>query len=309
MKADISRASLPVFEALASEVRLNIIRLLAERGPMHNKEMAAALGLSGAIMTMHVGKLEKAGLIRSQMERKGGSTYKYCTLAVEHLSVEFPRVSQTEARSVYEHAIPVGHYTDIEAWPTCGLAAPDKMIGQYDDPRYFFEPERIQAHLIWFSRGYVEYKLPNYLLHGQQAEEIEVSFEIGSEAPGYNDQWPSDIAFTLNHTLLGQWTSPGDFGDTRGRLTPAWWTSDKNQYGLLKSLRINGEGTFIDGQQISSITIRDIELDRNQWTFRFEVPQAAAHVGGLTLYGRGFGNYDQDIVFRMYYKEGKQQQL
>ena len=309
MKADISRASLPVFEALASEVRLNIIRLLAERGPMHNKEIAAALGLSGAIMTMHVGKLEKAGLIRSQMERKGGSTYKYCTLVVEHLSVEFPHVSQSEKRSVYEHAIPIGHYTDIEAWPTCGLAALDKMIGQYDDPRYFFEPERTQAHLIWFSRGYVEYKLPNYLLHGQQAEEIEVSFEIGSEAPGYNDRWPSDIAFTLNHTLLGQWTSPGDYGDTRGRLTPDWWSSDKNQYGLLKILRITGEGTFIDGQQMSSVTIRDIELDRNQWTFRFEVPQTATHVGGLTLYGRGFGNYDQDIVFRMYYKEGKQQQL
>lgn len=43
----------------------------------------------------------------------------------------------------------------------------------------------------------------------------------------------------MNGISLGKWTSPGDFGVMRGRLTPAWWKSDVNQYGLLKVLRIN----------------------------------------------------------------------
>ena len=29
--------------------------------------------------------------------------------------------------------------------------------------------------------------------------------------------------------------------------------------------------------------------------FRFSVAEDALHVGGLTLFGKNFGNYDQDI--------------
>ena len=32
-------------------------------------------------------------------------------------------------------------------------------------------------------------------------------------------------------------------------------------------------------------------------------PETAKHRGGLTIYGRSFGNYDQDIRVRMHYKE------
>ncbi|MFC5469175.1 hypothetical protein ACFPPD_10630 [Cohnella suwonensis] len=59
----------------------------------------------------------------------------------------------------------------------------EKMIGQYDDPRYFMDPERFQAAILWFSIGHVEYKVPNYLYQNQKLIEIEVSMEIGSEAP------------------------------------------------------------------------------------------------------------------------------
>ena len=35
---------------------------------------------------------------------------------------------------------------------------------------------------------------------------------------------------------------------------------------------------------------------------RFSVPDSAEHVGGLTLFGRGFGNYNQDIEFHIQYE-------
>lgn len=66
MKLDLTEKSLPVYEALASPVRLHILRLLAER-PMNVKELAGAVHLSSAIMTMHVRKLSEAGLIATQM--------------------------------------------------------------------------------------------------------------------------------------------------------------------------------------------------------------------------------------------------
>ena len=56
MQLDISQDSLPVYEALASSVRLTIIQLLSKK-KMSVKELASELGLSSAIVTMHVKKL------------------------------------------------------------------------------------------------------------------------------------------------------------------------------------------------------------------------------------------------------------
>ncbi len=46
-----------------------------------------------------------------------------------------------------------------------------------------------------------------------------VSAELGSETPGFNNVWPSDISFFINDVYVGFWTSPGDFGDVKGSLT------------------------------------------------------------------------------------------
>lgn len=302
IRANTDRKWLPLYEALASEVRLRILELLAEKS-MNLKEIAERLELSSAILTMHVRKLELAGLIDTKMIRKQGGTHKICSLAETGVEISLPQVGATE-RLFYEQHIPVGHYTSFEVFPTCGLATREKLVGQFDDPRYFLDPDRVNAAILWFGKGYVEYKMPNYLLPSQEPEELEISLELASEAPGANDQWPSDIRFYLNDVRLGEWTSPGDYGaHTRGRFTPEWWTIDLNQYGLWKVLRVNRSGTYMDGQKISDVTISDLLLDKHFWTFRFAVEEDATHVGGLTLYGSGFGNYNQDIQIRVYYSQ------
>jgi len=296
--ASTDRKWLPLYEALASDVRLTILELLAKQ-PMNVKDLAATLELSSAIVTMHVKKLENGGLISTQLVRKLGGTHKICSIAADHIEIKLPAQPE-QLRSFDEVSIPVGHYTRFDVYPTCGLATADHTIGQYDDPRYFFEPERMHARILWFGRGFVEYRIPNYMLAGQTLEEIEISLEIGSEAPGVQEHWPSDIYFHVNETLLGYWTSPGDSGQGRGLLTPAWWPDSINQYGWLKVIRITQEGTFLDGQRLSGVTVKDIPMSRNEWTLRIEVPEQAAHVGGLTIYGEGFGNYNHDILFRTY---------
>jgi predicted transcriptional regulator len=158
---------------------------------------------------------------------------------------------------------------------------------------------------LWFGKGYVEYKVPNYLLSGQRPIALEITMELGSEAPGINENWPSDINFALNGLDIGMWTSPGDYGEVRGRYSPPWWQDRVNQYGLLKVIRIQEDGTLIDGQHMSSVGIGEICLERNYWTFRIEVKEDADHVGGLTLYGKGFGNYNHDIMFRVFYEDSR----
>lgn len=132
----------------------------------------------------------------------------------------------------------VGHFTDYNVYPTCGLASANAIIGEVDDTRYFAHPDRYNADILWFTRGYVEYIIPNFIPISQQIDQITISAELGLEAPGINDVW-LDISFYVNDVFLGNWTSPGDFGDVKVIFTPDWWYPNWNQYGLLKLLVIN----------------------------------------------------------------------
>ncbi|WP_405141934.1 ArsR family transcriptional regulator [Paenibacillus sp. FSL H7-0942] len=297
IKANGEPQFLPLYEALASEVRWRIMDMIADR-EMNVKDIAAVLELSPSIVTMHIRKLEDAGLIGSRRVRINGGTHKLCYLKQNQIEIELPSASQTSRTR--EQTIAVGHYTAFDIHPTCGLGTLEKEIGVWDDPRYFLDPERVHAAILWFGKGYVEYKTPNFVLPDQTTDAIEISMELASEAPGLRDHWPSDIRFTFNGVSLGTWTSPADFGRAaRGKYTPEWWHRNVNQYGLLKTIRIDGSGTYMDGEWMSDITLADVKLSEPFWTLRFTVDEESSNVGGLTIYGAGFGNHDQDIVIRV----------
>ncbi|MEC0136448.1 ArsR family transcriptional regulator [Paenibacillus macerans] len=298
IKANGEPKFMPLYEALASEVRWKMMSLLADC-EMNVKDIANRLELSPSIVTMHIRKLEQAGLVGSRRVRLNGGTHKICFLKQKNVEIELPSAGHTA--KIREQSISVGHYTAFEVHPTCGLGTREKEIGVWDDPRYFLDPERVHAAILWFGWGYVEYKIPNFLLADQTADAIEISMEIASEAPGLRDYWPSDIEFIFNGISLGTWTSPADFGRAaRGKFTPEWWHRNVNQYGLLKTIRIDASGTFIDDERMSEVTLADIKLREPFWTLCFAVDERAVNVGGLTLYGSGFGNHDQDIVIRAY---------
>lgn len=301
MNLDISDKSLPVYEALASSVRLKVIRLLAKQ-PMNIRELSEAVGLSSAIMTMHIKKLEKAGIVRSEMQPSRGGVQKVCSLQVEEAEIIFPNKLE-HIREYHQSEISVGHFTDFQVEPTCGLATTEKFIGIVDDPRSFLDAERFQAKIVWFSEGFIEYKIPNFLLSTENPTELVISMEIASEAPLTNNNWPSDLTFYMNNVKLGTWTSPGDFGDKRGKYNPPWWPDDINQYGLLKHLTVTNLGTRMDGHPMSDVTLEQINVWDKQWTLRIAIEGDSRNIGGFTLFGNGFGNYKQDIVFRLYYEK------
>jgi predicted transcriptional regulator len=304
METIVSENNLPIFEALASNVRIKIIELLGQQ-PMIMKDIASALGLSNSIITMHIKKLEKADLVRTEMIPGKGASQKLCTLVADRIELVFPKKGLIP-RNFHISNISIGHFTDFEVKPTCGLASKYKVIGGgFDDPRYFLDPERVDAKILWFSQGFVTYKIPNFLLDTEEPEELEITMELASEAPLSNETWPSDISFTFNGFPLGKWTSPGDFGGTRGKYTPEWWDINLNQYGILVHIRINRDGTFIEGKRVSDYTIDNVDIRRLQWEFKLAVKEDATNIGGLTIYGAGFGNYYQDLVCKLIYISDK----
>ena len=271
-----------LYKALGSDLRIQIIKLLLEKGEMNMNEIAGSLGITNGALTSHIKKLEECGLVSVLSEHEGHGNQKLCRVHTDRILIDVMPQIPEENKNLYSVDIPVGQYTDYQVSPTCGIASRKSLIGEVDDPRYFAHPQRTRAGILWFSRGYVEYLLPNFLPPHCEVEQLILSVEIASEAPGTNNDWPSDITFFLNEIPIGTWTSPGDFGDIHGLFTPSWWLPAWNQYGLLKTLIINKNGTFIDGLKISDVAIDQFSLDhRSPLRFKFMVSDSSPHTGGL----------------------------
>ena len=293
---------LEIFKALGSELRINIIKLLQENHEMNMNELATSLGITNGALTSHIKKLEESGIIQVMTERGSHGNQKVCKVAVDKIVVDVESEENEEDQNIYNTEVKVGHYSDYEVYPTCGLATSQAIVGEVDDPRYFSHPDRINAGILWFTKGYIEYIIPNLLPSATKIDQITVSLEISSEAPGINNDWPSDISILLNDVKIGTWTSPGDYGDVQGIFTPDWWFTNWNQYGLLKMIVINKKGTFVDGLKISDVTINEFNLDyKSTVRFKFEIEEDAKNVGGITIFGSEFGNYNQDIKVRIAY--------
>ena len=291
---------LEIFKALGSEVRIEIIKILLENHGMNMNELAGRLNITNGALTNHIKKLEDCGIVSISSESAGHGNQKKCSVYLDKILIDID--SQEDFKNIYQTSLKVGHFTDYDVYPTCGLASNTALIGEVDDTRYFAHPGRYEAEILWFTRGYVEYIVPNFIPYGQKIDQITISLEISSEAPGINDIWPSDVSFKINGKKVATWTSPGDFGSVQGIFTPDWWYPNWNQYGLLKILVINKKGTFIDGLQVSDVTINEFKFDYHSTIkLKLEVEEDAEHVGGLTIFGKSFGNYSQDIDVRINY--------
>lgn len=299
MELNLEKTSLPVYEALANETRLAILRELGgERKSI--SEIGEKLAISNALMTKHIKKLEQAQLIR--LEKGTGKDWKkkFLALKTDFININFPEKVFPEM-NLTSLPVKIGHFTDFRAEASCGMATKDRLIGALDDPKSFLAQERVDASIIWLNNGFLEYKIPKPLKNGEKIEMLEISMEIASEFPISNNYWPSDISFYINDVCLGTYTVPGNFSDVRGALTPQWWIDEFSQYGLLKHLRINRFDTSIDGEKLTDHNLSEIDLDHSDFfTFKIAAPATAENAGGLTIFGDRWGNYPQDLLFNFY---------
>ena len=291
-----------ILKALGAEVRVRILELLQNQ-ELNVTEIARQLDIPQSTATTSILILEKAGLIDSYMANgvKGGQ--KICTARYKEFLVTFNPLNSQKENNKIEVEMPVGLFTSYNVCAPCGLCSRDSIIGYLDVPGTFFSPQRVKAALVWFGKGYVEYKFPNNALYLEKGaiNRLELSMEMCSEVPGTNKEWLSDISVWINEKEIGVWTSPGDFGNRRGKFTPAFWKLEGSQYGILTTWEVTADGTFLDRKQVSGINLEDLNLnEHHSIKIKIGIGEKAANIGGINIFGKGFGDYDQDITLKFF---------
>ncbi|MDD5677104.1 MAG: helix-turn-helix domain-containing protein [Kiritimatiellae bacterium] len=297
------------FHALASRNRLAIYELLREK-ELSISQIAREMHISQSFATKEINILEKATLVQCGSSAGIRGAQKICRSVYDEIVYRPSRLKAiSDGNMTNKLSIPIGAYQRFEVFPTCGLVNEHKLIGFRDDPQSFYDPAHTSAQLLWFARGWLEYHLPRKHPRNAVVEEMRVAVEISSEnakSVGENE-CPSDISLWVNGEKIGPWHSWGFYTNTRGRYTPAWWPIDHNQFGLLKEWKINGEGAYVDGEKISSVTISDLALNsKTLITLRLGIDEQDEHQGGVCLFGRHFGNYSQDMLVTISYKGRRQ---
>ena len=301
---DIKRAAL-MGKALSSEIRLEILKCLVAKA-MTISELAAAFYLPMSSMCLHIKTLKDAGLISVAPKPGVHGSQKLCGINISNVTLDILAHTNRQVRKPPVLVnMPVGHYSNCEIHPPCGIVSVNQYLSQEDSPHGFYSPERTDAALLWFTWGFLEYQFPNNYLQKDKVSQVEFSFEICSEAPGYDNNWPSDITIEINHRHITTFMTKGDYGGRKGIYNPSWWSDSVTQFGEYKKLRIDHKGCFLDNVRVSSETMESLGLaDGYYFTFVLKVDKDSEHVGGMNLFGSRFGDYAQDIIMSVEYENG-----
>ena len=289
-----------MIQALNASVRRQMMSLLS-RSSYSIADLAKKLKLPISTVSFHVNILRKAGFVNVTVKRNTRGNAKIVSRQIDRFSLGFLLDTQTKSKT-FSMEIPLGSFCDAQIEAGCGMANSSNIIIADDTPGVFFSPERYSAQIIWFAKGYLEYRIPNYMMRDKKVNAVTFSMELCSEAPNYRNDWESDITFWVNGQEVATYVSPGDFGGRRGRLNPPWWSDFSTQYGIIKTIRITNECVYLDENAVSTLNIGKLGLQAGDYiTLRIGIKKDAHHQGGLNLFGEQFGDYAQGLVFTVDY--------
>ncbi len=308
-----------VCSALSVQTRRDIVKLVTKL-PLSVNEIAWKLNIPVSTASFHIKTLVEANVLRYTSGTNKRGNEKLISLNAVMFNLFLDRDSAIVADNVQVINVPIGSYTAYRAEPTCGINTPDGVLVIEDTPAMFSSPERFNAGHIWLKRGYLEYTVPllnysgsrsigpNSLYDKRAIRSLCFRFELCSETAMYDHNCKSDITFSVNGLEACTFLSTGDFGEHRGKLNPEWMSSSDSQYGLLYSIDIRYDGTYLNEKRVSELAIEDLKLiDNDLLTFRIEVKPDAKHVGGFNLFGKTFGDYQQDIDIIVTYQNSYMQ--
>lgn len=267
---------------------------------MNVNEIAEQLKIPSSSAAVHVRILEEAGLLDTELRPGIRGSRKICSFRGGQVCIDLDDPSEEEQAEII--SMPIGNYVDYHVEPTCGIVGPEGLIDEEDEPRCFYNPGRIEAQLLWFGNGYVEYRFPNASLQNHTLRRMELSAELCSETAKYNMDCPSDITLWINGLEAGTWHCPSDFGGRRGKFSPQWWPVTKTQYGCLKTWSIRDAGTYLDGSRVSQTRLEEYRLAELPYiSVRLGIKPDAEHQGGVNIFGETFGDYPQNILLKFFY--------
>lgn len=288
-------------KALSSRDRIRILQILA-RQPMNLYELSVNLAIPFSSVHKHIQSLSAAGLVIVDYKPTQKRHEKVCAIAMLAVTIGFicPFYDDPQTFSV---EMPIGMYRDCAITPPCGMLSAEGKLGPFDHPSVFYGPDTSSAELLWFSQGYVAYRFPHERSN-DPIEAISFSFELCSETMYYNNEWKSDIFIEINGLHCVTIHSLGDYGGRCGNFSPEFWDLTNTQFGRLYTVTVNKEGVYLDKTlRTSRLTIDDLKLDEKPFVdLKIGVKDDAEHVGGMNLFGKNFGDYNQAIVMTIKYQ-------
>lgn len=289
-------------DAFSSPIRRKILRLLCKQS-YSVLELAKLTNVALSTMSFHLKILKDAGLINviSSPSKRGNE--KNVSQSCANIYISFIS-DAVEKKSSYSIELPIGSYFDFNISRPCGMMSKNSKIGEMDNIDAFYSPRRSEARLIYFMKGWLEYRISASPFKDKLIKSITFSLELCSECPNYNNEWKSDITFWINKKEICTYRSMGDYGDRRGLLNPDWYPNQSSQYGLLVKIRVDEDGVWINNELVNtSVKINDLEINNNEYlSLKLGNKVDARHIGGMNIYGRGFGDHNQDIIIQISYK-------
>ena len=289
-----------IAHALSSNERLEILQYILNRS-VSISAIAKDLNMPISSVSRHIDILSEAGLIVITYQPGLKGHTKYCAQGVLSVKISLVADKDEKKSNSYQIEMPIGMYSDCKISAPCGMISVKEKLGQFDDTGTFYSPLRAEAECLWFESGYVSYSFPVPTKDRETRKRISFSVELCSDTLYYNNNWPSDITVEINGKEIVTFTSPGNFGGKRGRLTPAYWPVTSSQFGQLKKFSVDNAGVYIDNVfQHNQITFDDLHLfDNDCINLKIGVKKDAEHRGGLTLFGKNFGDFEQAIIMKI----------
>ncbi|HZJ89347.1 MAG TPA: helix-turn-helix domain-containing protein [Bacilli bacterium] len=288
-------------ESLASPIRRKILRLVARKS--HTLvELANELDFAVSTISFHLKILREAKLIKTiaNPSKKGNEKNISINNDTLYIYLNSPSVKSNLLTST---SIRLGSFIDFAITPPCTISTKEKILEPVDSESVFLSPERIDAELVAFYKGYIVYP---FKVGGDALTNIaslNFSLELCSECPNYNNDWKSNITFWINDVEVATYLSRGDYGDRPGIQTPDWWPENFTQYGILINITVNKTGTYINGELVANVKIDDLNLIKSSVNrLKIGIKENAKYVGGINLFGSSFGDAKQDIVVTIAYE-------
>ena len=287
-------------KAISSPIRLNILNMI-KTTPRSLQEIASILDIPLSSAALHIKTLEEARLVVTENQPGVHGSMRVCMCSLQSFHLETFDSAIDSVNKTISMDMPIGHYFTCEIQPTCGLADENGPLNAYDMASSFYSPNRTKAQLLWFQKGFIEYRFPNLSNPLLPVSDLSFCLELCSEAPGHLENWPSDITAYINDVEIATYCCPGDFGTRRGKLTPPSWPNSNTQYGVLKTFPVRTTGCYLDGKLINpNLTLENLAINAHPYiSFKIAIKEDAKHIGGINIFGEKYGDYPQGIVMSL----------
>ena len=283
--------------ALSSPVRIDILKAINRDKPIKLYELSKLCHVSISSIQFHVKILCAAKLARIESVKKNKKEIQYVRSYLRNVNIDFTEDSIPSDHKIGTIYVPIGIYRNIEGYERGAILLPDAT------PSELFSVDSYKAILIWIDKGTIEYRLNTGAFTENDVEAMEIAFEYCSEAPGYNENWPSNITYWINDIELHTYTVKGDYGGRKGRHTPIEWPITRTQFGEWNILRVDREGTYFNGTKVSNIKLDELGIfSGDSFLLKIGNKPDAKNKGGISIMGKGFGDYNSDIEISFFGK-------